>query len=72
MRIFEDKKSEYTFRTINSLIKSLKQAETYTKNINYQITVIDAGSSEPDKEIMREKLDRILKEVYKAREVLDD
>ena len=25
-----------------------------------------------DKEIMREKLDTILKEVYKAREVLDD
>ena len=27
---------------------------------------------EQDKEIMREKLDTILKEVYKAREVLDD
>ena len=58
MRIFEEQKSEYTFRTINSLIKSLKQAESYTKNINYQITVIDNGSSEPDKEIMRAMLEK--------------
>ena len=30
------------------------------------------GNTINDKEIMREKLDTILKEVYKAREVLDD
>ena len=57
-RIFEAQKSEYTFRTINSLIKSLKKAETYTKNINFQITVIDAGSSEADKEKIKGILEK--------------
>ena len=57
-RIFEAQKSEYTFRTINSLIKSLKKAETYTKNINFQITVIDAGSSEADKETIKGILEK--------------
>tara|TARA_B100000902_G_scaffold398391_1_gene464981 strand:+ start:1120 stop:2142 length:1023 start_codon:yes stop_codon:yes gene_type:complete len=57
-RIFEEKKSEYTFRTIYSLLKSLKKAETNTKNINFQITVIDTGSSENDKETMREILEK--------------
>ena len=57
-RIFEDKKSEYTFRTINSLLKSVKKAQTNTKDINFQITIIDAGSSENDKKKMREILEK--------------
>ena len=57
-RIFENKKSEYTFRTLNSLIKSLKKAFDNTKNINFHITVIDAGSTENDKSIMRKILDK--------------
>ena len=57
-RIFEHKKSEYTFRTINSLIKSLKKTEQNTKNINFKITIIDAGSSKDDKKIMRETLEK--------------
>ena len=35
-RIFEHNKSEYTFRTINSLIKSLKKSEKNTKNIKLE------------------------------------
>ena len=57
-RIFESKKSEYTFRTINSLIKSLKKASNYTNNINFHITVIDAGSTENDKLIMKKILEK--------------
>ena len=57
-RIFEDHKSEYTFRTINSLIKSLKKAETLVKEINFKITVIDAGSPKEDKETMRKILEK--------------
>ena len=57
-RIFESKKSEYTFRTINSLIKSLKKASNYTNNINFHITVIDAGSTESDKLIMKKILEK--------------
>ncbi len=57
-RIFEQKKSEYTFRTINSLLKSLKKAEEETKNIKFQITIIDSGSSESDKKTFREILEK--------------
>ena len=55
-RIFEHKKSEYTFRTIFSLIRSLKKAEEDFNNINFKITVVDAGSSQEDLKKMKEIL----------------
>ena len=57
-RIFENKKSEYTFRTINSLLNSLKKASNNANNINFHITVIDAGSVENDKLIMKKILEK--------------
>tara|TARA_Y100000996_G_scaffold314476_1_gene250707 strand:+ start:224 stop:1246 length:1023 start_codon:yes stop_codon:yes gene_type:complete len=57
-RIFEHKKSEYTFRTINSLLKSLKKSKQNINNIDFKITIIDAGSSKEDKETMREILEK--------------
>ena len=57
-RIFEHKKSEYTFRTINSLLKSLKKSKQNINNINLQITIIDSGSSKGDKEKMQEILEK--------------
>ncbi len=57
-RIFEENKSEYTFRTINSLLKSLKKSKQITNDINFQITIIDTGSSEEDKEIMKKILEK--------------
>ena len=57
-RIFEENKSEYTFRTINSLLKSLKKSKQITNDINFQITIIDTGSSEEDKETMKEILEK--------------
>ena len=57
-RIFENKKSEYTFRTINSLLNSLKKASNNANNINFHITVIDAGSVESDKLIMKKILEK--------------
>ena len=47
-RLFGDEKSEYTLRTINSIIRSIKYSPRLTKNINYKIYVIDSGSSEKD------------------------
>ena len=47
-RLFDHKKSEYTFRTINSIIKSIQFSQKFTKNINYKISVIDSGSNEKD------------------------
>ncbi len=43
-RIFEQPKSEYTMRTINSLIKSIKKASNDKSNISFVITIIDSGS----------------------------
>ena len=57
-RIFEGNKSDYTFRTINSLLKSLKKASDNTRNINFHITVIDAGSAENDKITMQKILEK--------------
>ena len=47
-RLFDHKKSEYTFRTINSIIKSIQFSQKFTKNINYKISIIDSGSNEKD------------------------
>ncbi len=56
-RIFEQPKSEYTMRTINSLIKSIKKALKYNSNISFKITIIDAGSPKEDMAI----IERLLK-----------
>ena len=47
-RIFEKDKSEYTFRTINSLINSLKFGKEFLKNINIKIYIIDHNSKKED------------------------
>ena len=56
-RIFEQPKSEYTMRTINSLIKSIKKASKEKSNISFNITIIDAGSPKEDMAI----IERLLK-----------
>ena len=55
-RIFERDKPEYTFRTINSLIKSLKKARDNTQNISFFFTIIDSGSSNSDLNIIESKM----------------
>ena len=52
-RIFEKDKSEYTFRTINSLVKSLKFGKEFLKNIKVKIHVIDHNSKDDDLEKIR-------------------
>ena len=47
-RIFEKEKSEYTFRTIKSLVNSLKFGEEFLKNIRIKIFVIDHNSKNED------------------------
>ena len=55
-RIFEQPKSEYTMRTINSLIKSIKKASKDKSNISFNITIIDAGSPKEDMAIIEKLL----------------
>ncbi len=45
-RIFEKDKSEYTFRTINSLIKSAKDLKKKFKEIKIEFTIIDVNSAD--------------------------
>ena len=47
-RIFEKDKSEYTFRSINSIINSIKFNEKDLKNINIKIYIIDHNSKKED------------------------
>ncbi len=47
-RIFEKEKSEYTFRSINSIINSLKFNEINLKKIKIKIYIIDHNSKKED------------------------
>ncbi len=58
-RIFEKKKSEYTFRTIKSLIKSLEFDEEILKRINVKIYVIDHNSKIEDLVIIKNIIKKI-------------
>ncbi len=55
-RIFEQPKSEYTMRTINSLIKSIKKASKDKNYISFNITILDAGSPKNDMAIIEKVL----------------
>jgi hypothetical protein len=55
-RIFEKNKSEYTFRTINSLINSVNFTRETIPNINVNITIIDHNSKNEDLNIIKNTL----------------
>ena len=55
-RIFEKDKSEYTFRSINSIINSLKFNESDLKKIKIKIYIIDHNSKIGDLEKIENKL----------------
>ena len=56
-RIFEKNKSEYTFRSLNSLIKSLNQAKINFPEIKLDIVVIDYNSKKSDLDQIKKQLD---------------
>ena len=47
-RLFEYDKNEYTFRSLNSLLKSVINAKKTFNNLNFEIIVTDTNSSEKD------------------------
>ena len=57
-RIFEKNKSEYTFRTINSIIKSLEFNKDELKNIKIKIYIIDHNSKKEDLIKINDKLSK--------------
>ena len=58
-RIFEKNKSDYTFRTINSLINSLNFSKNFLKDIDIKIYIIDDNSKKEDLEKMRKIIAKI-------------
>ena len=57
-RLFDENKSEYTFRSLNSIIKSLNQAKAVLPKIELDIIVIDHNSEKNDIEQMKKQLDK--------------
>ena len=55
-RLFEKAKSEYTFRSLNSLIESIKLAKISFPNIKFNIIVSDFNSNEEDIKQMENQL----------------
>ena len=43
-RLFDEKKSEYTLRTLNSIIKSINHSKEVFSTINLKITIVDHNS----------------------------
>ena len=55
-RLFDKSKSEYTFRSLNSLIKSLKNAINDFPLVEFNFIVIDHNSNKPDLNKMKDML----------------
>ena len=55
-RLFDQKKSEYTFRSLNSLLKSVTMAKSVFNQVNFEILVTDTNSYTEDVK----KIDSIL------------
>jgi len=57
-RIFDDKKSEYTFRSLNSIIVSLQRAKEKFNAITFDIIVVDHNSKKEDLNQIQKHLDK--------------
>ncbi len=58
IRLFDKNKCEYTFRSLNSIIKSLNYAKSLAPNILFNIYIIDHNSNKEDLEVMKKQLNR--------------
>ena len=65
-RIFEKDKSEYTFRTINALTKSVKDLKKKFKEIKIKFTIIDVNSPSSD---INKILSKISDEGFEAQHI---
>ena len=57
-RLFDCEKNEYTFRTLKSLIRSIKQAKENLNNIKFDIVITDTNSPQDDILKIKNLLDR--------------
>ena len=66
-RVFEKEKSEYTLRSIKSIINSLRFNENYFKKIKIKIFVVDHNSKKED----LEKIENLLKKTDISFEIIN-
>ena len=57
-RLFDREKSEYTFRSLNSIIASLNQAKKSFPQIEFDVVVIDYNSKKNDVDQMKKQLNK--------------
>ena len=57
-RLFDQNKSEYTFRSLNSIIKSLNRAKITFPKIEFDIVIIDHNSKKEDLEQINKQLNK--------------
>ena len=57
-RLFDQNKSEYTFRSLNSIIRSLNRAKITFPKIEFDIVVIDHNSKKEDLEQINKQLNK--------------
>ncbi len=57
-RIFEKTKSEYTFRSLNSIINSLREAQKTFPKIKFDISIIDYNSQKEDLDQLKMQLNK--------------
>ena len=57
-RLFDKDKSEYTFRSLNSIVKSLNHAKSNIPKIDFEIIVIDYNSKKNDLEKIKKQLNK--------------
>ena len=57
-RLFDQDKSEYTFRSLNSIIISLNQAKKSFPKIEFNIVIIDYNSKKEDLEQIKKQLNK--------------
>ena len=55
-RLFDEKKSEYTFRSLNSIIASVNHAKERLPKIHFDIVVVDYNSKEHDLSLIKNQL----------------
>ena len=57
-RLFDENKSEYTFRSLNSIIISLNHAKKCSPKIHFDIVIIDHNSKKDDLEQIKKQLSK--------------
>ena len=57
-RLFDKKKSEYTFRSLNSIILSLQQAKISFPQIEFNVVIVDYNSKKNDLDQIKKQLNK--------------